>query len=65
MITNDSSLGSTYTNNPHIMKFVKLTLLMLSFVVFAGLTTGCGKSDEEKAADAVEDAAGAMKDAMK
>jgi len=48
------------------MKLQTLTKLMLAGLIFAGLcfTTGCEKSPEDKAADAMEDAADSMKDAL-
>ena len=49
------------------MNIKTLTKLALAGLFFAGaiFTTGCEKSPEDKAADAVEDAADAMKDAVK
>ena len=51
----------------YIMNIKTLTKLALAGLFFAGaiFTTGCEKSPEDKAADAVEDAADAMKDAVK
>lgn len=46
------------------MKMKQLALLLLSLAMLGGFTTGCGKSDEDKAKDAIEDAADAVKDAV-
>lgn len=47
------------------MNIKQLTKLALTALLFAGalFATGCEKSPEDKAADAVEDAADAVKDA--
>jgi hypothetical protein len=47
------------------MTIKKLSALALTSLLFAGalFTTGCEKSPEDKAVDAMEDAADAVKDA--
>ena len=42
----------------------KIITLLLSITLLGGFMTGCAKSEEEKAKDAIEDAADAAKDAM-
>jgi hypothetical protein len=53
-------------NNKDTMSIKKLTTFALTSLLFAGalFTTGCEKSPEDKAADAMEDAADAVKDAV-
>lgn len=48
------------------MNIKKLTTLAFAGLLFAGalFTTGCEKSPEDKAADAIGDAKDAMKDAV-
>jgi hypothetical protein len=47
------------------MKIKSITTLALTALLFAGalMTTGCEKSPEDKAADAIGDAKDAVKDA--
>jgi len=47
------------------MTIKKITILLLSLAMCAGFLTGCGeKSASDKAADAVDEAADTMKDAL-
>lgn len=45
------------------MKMKQLALLLLSLAMLGGFATGCAKSDEDKAKEAVEEAADAVKKA--
>jgi outer membrane lipoprotein-sorting protein len=45
---------------PKIMKFIKLATFLLSAALLGSAVSGCGQSDEDTAATAVEDAADAM-----
>ena len=45
------------------MNMKQLTLLLLSVAMLGGLATGCAKSDEDAAKEAVEDTAKAMQEA--
>ncbi len=48
------------------MKIQTLTKLALASLIFAGLcfTTGCEKKPEDKAAEAIQDAGDAVRDAV-
>lgn len=46
------------------MRIKKLTLLLLALSLTGGFLTGCAKSDEDKAKEAVEETADAVKDAV-
>jgi hypothetical protein len=64
----DSSAASAayiITTTQIIMNIQKLTKLALAGLIFAGLcfATGCEKQPEDKAADAIEDAGDAVRDA--
>lgn len=52
-----------YHNQGNIMKMKQLALLLLSLAMLGGFATGCAKSDEDKAKEAVEEAADAVKKA--
>ncbi len=57
------SILGVYHNQGTIMKMKQLALLLLSLAMLGGFATGCAKSDEDKAKDAIEDAADAVKEA--
>ena len=57
------SILGVYHNQGNIMKMRQLALLLLSFAMLGGFATGCAKSDEDKAKEAVEEAADAVKEA--